>query len=95
MRGAKRRALTTGEGYGGERCRTSVSGFVAQQHLHLPVLLQRLQQDVALLVEEEEERQGDVVRVAAVPRHLKQGSCVAAAALVVVWKERKGEKGKN
>ncbi len=70
---------------------TSVSGFVAQQHLHLPVLLQRLQQDVALLVEEEEDRQGDVVCVAAVPCHLKQGSGVAAAALVVVWKGAKGD----
>ena len=76
-----------------ESCHTSVSGFVAQQHLHLPVLLQGLQQDVALLVEEEEERQGDVVRAAAVARHLKQGRCVAAAALVVVWKERERAKG--
>lgn len=72
---------------------TSVSGFVAQQHLHLPVLLQRLQQDVALLVEEEEERQGDVIRVAAVPGHLKQGSRVTAAALIVVWTEKRGVKG--
>lgn len=63
---------------------TSVSGFVAQQHLHLPVLLQRLQQDVALLVEEEEEWQADVVRAAAVSRHLEEGSRVAAAALVVI-----------
>lgn len=75
-----------------EQCHTSVSGFVAQQHLHLSVLLQRLQQDVALLVEEEEERHGDVICAAAVPGHLKQGSCVAAAALVVIWKERKGAK---
>lgn len=44
-------------------------------------------------MEEEEERYGDVLRAAAVPRHLKQGRCVAAAALVVVWKERKGAKG--
>lgn len=67
-----------------EECRTSVSRFVAQQHLHLPVLLQRLQQDVALFVEEEEERQGDVICVAAVPSHLKQRSRVAAASLVVI-----------
>lgn len=38
-------------------------------------------------MEEEEERQGDVVRAAAVPGHLKEGSRVAAAALIVVWKE--------
>lgn len=63
---------------------TSVSGLVAEQHLHLPVLLQRLQKDVALLVEEEEERHGDVVGAAAVPGHLKERGCVAAAALVVI-----------
>lgn len=66
---------------------TSVPGFVAQQHLHFSVLLQRLQQDVALLVEEKEERNGDVVGVASVSGHLKQGSCVAAAALIIIWKE--------
>lgn len=68
-------------------CLTSVPGLVTQQHLHLLVLLQRLHQDVALLVEQEEERQGDVIRVAAVPGHLKQRGSVAAAALVVVWEE--------
>lgn len=91
MSGTKRRDITIREAYGGVMYHTSVSGFVAQQHLHLPVLLQRLQQDVALLVEEEEDRQGDVVCVAAVPCHLKQGSGVAAAALVVVWKGAKGD----
>lgn len=71
-----------------EWCHTSVSGFVTQQHLHLPVLLQRLQQDIALLVEEEEERQCDVVRAAAVSRHLEQGSRVAAASFVVILEKK-------
>lgn len=70
-----------------EWCHTSVSGFVTQQNLHLPVLLQRLQQDVALLVEEEEERHGDVIRAAAIPGHLKQWGGVTAAALVVIWEQ--------
>lgn len=46
-------------------------------------------------MEEEEERQGDVVRAAAVPGHLKEGSRVAAAALIVVWKEISKETGKQ
>lgn len=75
-----------------EQCFTSVSSFVAKQHLHLSVLLQRLQQDVALLVEQEEEWQGDVICVAAISGHLKERSCVAAAALVIVWKECKSVK---
>lgn len=37
-------------------------------------------------MEEEEERQGDVIGAAPVSCHLKQGSRVAAAALVIVWK---------
>lgn len=67
-----------------EYCHTSVSGFVAQQHLHLSVLLQCLQQDVPLLMKQEEEGQRDVVRAAAVSGHLEQRSRVAAAALVVI-----------
>lgn len=35
-------------------------------------------------MEQEEERQGDVIGAAAIPRHLKEWSCVAAAALVIV-----------
>lgn len=70
---------------------TSVSGLVAQQHLHLPVLLKSLQQDVSLLVEQEEQGQGDVVRVAAIAGHLEEGSCVTTAALVVIcWGEGGG-----
>lgn len=63
---------------------TSVSGLVAQQHLHLSVLLESLQQDVAFLVEEEEEGQSDVICVAAVAGHLEEGSSVTAATLVVI-----------
>lgn len=72
----------------GGGCQTSVPGFVAQQNLHLPVLLQRLQQDVALFVEEEQERHGDVIGAASVAGHLKQRSRVTAAALVVIWVRR-------
>lgn len=39
-------------------------------------------------MEQEEERQGDVIGAAAIPRHLKEWSCVAAAALVIVCNDR-------
>lgn len=42
-------------------------------------------------MEEEEQRQGDVICVTAVAGHLKQGRCVTAAAFVVIWKKREPE----
>lgn len=39
-----------------KECPTSVFGLVTEQNLHLLVLFQRLQQDVALFVKEEEKR---------------------------------------